>query len=259
MRNLKILSDYKIIEHRFGREFDKLRIYPLGDVHVGSSEFDEKEFEKWIRMVKNDEYAKVVIVGDLLDNALRNSKTNIFEATKTPFEQELYLVEKLTPIKDKILGAVRGNHEYRSTDANGTCHIYNIMRELGINDLYRENMGFIRLVFGKNGGSSQHTYRICLFHGGSENRVRQFSYSLDNVDLVVSGHTHRPSSNFPSKIRFPMVKDEVYLETFAQITVPSYAKFGGYAMRGLYLPQGLKTPVAELKGIVEKGVKIEWI
>ena len=67
-----------------------------------------------------------------------------------PFQQKKWLVEQFEPLKDKkILGANQGNHEYRTTIETGECPLYDVMNKLDIEDLYRQNMAFLKVNLGK--------------------------------------------------------------------------------------------------------------
>ena len=70
------------------KEWNTIRVYALGDVHVGAPNFDERAIEKKIDIIKKDKYAAVVLCGDLADYGLRNSKTNIYQATMSVREQQ---------------------------------------------------------------------------------------------------------------------------------------------------------------------------
>ena len=48
-------------------------LYPVGDLHFGSAQFDEKAWQDYKKRILNDERGYVVLVGDLLENATRYS------------------------------------------------------------------------------------------------------------------------------------------------------------------------------------------
>lgn len=70
-------NDLDVIIKKYSREQDILRVYAIGDVHVGSREFNEAAIKKKIDIIKNDPYAALCICGDLGDYGLKNSKTNV--------------------------------------------------------------------------------------------------------------------------------------------------------------------------------------
>jgi len=133
-----MLDDFKMIKVRY-EQADQLTLYPIGDVHIGSAEFNEKLFREWAKMVENDPNGAVAIVGDMMDVGLKNSKTNVYEQKLTPREQKELCYELLKPVKDKILAGCSGNHEARSVREVGTNPLYDVFCRLGIEDRYREN------------------------------------------------------------------------------------------------------------------------
>lgn len=105
--------------HKLSGDLDYINIYPIGDLHIGSPQFDVKVWNKWKNMVLNDPNGYVVIIGDMMDNGLEKSKTNTFEATIQPFQQKKWLTDEFRPLKTRILGGNQGNHEYRTTIETG--------------------------------------------------------------------------------------------------------------------------------------------
>lgn len=256
---INIKSDFQMIVHKFPRETEGVHIYPLGDLHIGSRELDMELFRKWRRTVLADPVGYVVLIGDMIDNGLRNSKTNVYEATMSPWEQKETLAEELRPLKDRILGAIRGNHEERSVRESDDCPMYDVMARLGLEDLYREGAGFVKINLGEKNKERQWSYTLVLAHGASKSKVDKFNYSIDGMDVMISGHTHQPSSNFPAKIVVDNHNEQVRLVGFVNVVVPSFARMGGYALKGMYMPQDSgKFPVLMLSG-TEKEVNVLWM
>lgn len=255
---IKIKKDFDMIVSKLSEDIECVNIYPLGDVHIGSAEFSQGLFDKWMKMVSDDVNGYVVIIGDMIDNGLKNSKTNVYEATMRPRDQKEWLRKALSPIKHKILGACRGNHEIRSTLESDDCPLYDVMSKLDLEDLYRENMAFLKVNLGYRNRDRQFSYTIVLAHGGSKAKTSKFGYAIDGMDILVTGHTHSPESNFPTKVIMDTKNEVVKLQDYAHIVVPSFAEFGGYALRGMYMPQSNKFPIIRLDG-EKKGVEIKWV
>lgn len=254
-----MLDDFVLIKHKLSEELPYINVYPIGDLHIGSGNFNEKSYKRWKEHVINDPYGKVVIVGDMIDNALKTSKTNSFEATMSPFEQKLWLKDELEEIKDKILGATQGNHEYRSNIVADVCPLYDVMAKLDLEDLYRPNMAFLKINLGRRNADRQCSYTIVLAHGASKNKTKNFIYSIDGMDIFVNGHIHEPNSGFPSKIVIDSKNEVVTMRDFTHVVVPSFQGLGGYVLRGMYMPQSSeKFPILRLDGQV-KEVSVQWI
>lgn len=253
-----ISDDFDLIKKKFSEDTMEIRIYPLGDTQVGSKNFDEKLFFAWRDMVEADPYGYSVLVGDMVNNGTKTSKSNTYAESMRPREQKAWLKTELYPIRHKILGAVRGNHEERSVNETDDCPLYDIMCKLDIEDLYRENLCFLNLSLGKKANGKQANYNIVLAHGASRNKTENFSYTIDGMDVFVTGHIHRPASTFPAKLVIDPQNSCIRRVGFTNVVVPSFDRFGGYTASGLYMPQdSTKVPVVMLSGH-EKEVNVLW-
>ena len=230
--------DFKVVTHSLPSTDEFINIYPLGDVHIGSSEFNMDKFEDWIRRVRADDNGYVVIIGDLMDIATRSSKTNLWEEEMTPLQQKQYLTEMLYPIRHKILGVVPGNHERRMMYDAGVNPLYDVCCKLNIEHLYRENACFIKLGVGssKKNPDRQVQYGLALVHGATQNRHDNFCNSIDGVDVIFSGHDHKARHVPRGKIRFNLNVGTVQFVPYQEVVVLPFQETGGYSLRGEYLP-----------------------
>jgi len=232
-----VLSDFTLIQSNF-EDLDYLNIYPLGDVHIGSKEFDLELFNQWIETVKNDPNGVVVIIGDMMNMGLRNSKSNVYEENLSPMEQKELCYELLLPIADKIIGGCSGNHEYRAVKEVGMNPLYDVFCRLRIEDRYRENACFIKLTVGKQ-GKNPNTYGVVLTHGSSKSKDEKWTYSVDGCDCFISGHTHLGTHQPLGKIRMDLTHNKVKTVGYQHIVVLPFQRYGGYATRGKYMPNHL--------------------
>jgi predicted phosphodiesterase len=232
-----LLSDFQLITHKFD-ESKGLNIYPLGDVHIGSKECDLDLLKKWVEMVKNDPNGAVVIIGDVMNMGLRNSKSNVYEEVLNPMEQKELCYELLSPIADKILAGCSGNHEYRSVKEVGTNPLYDVFCRLRIEDRYRENACFLKVTVGKS-GKNPNTYGVVLTHGKSKKKDLDWTYSVDGCDLFISGHTHLGTHQPCGKIRMDLTHEKVKVVGYQHVVVMPFQSYGGYAIRGMYTPNSL--------------------
>ena len=206
-----------------------------------------------------DEYGKVVIVGDMIDNGLKTSRTNSYEATMQPFQQKQWLTNALRPIKDKIIGAVTGNHEIRSGVMADVYPLYDVLAKLDLEHLYRMNMAFLKINLGTRTTDRQCSYTMVLAHGGSKTKTEKFGYMVDGMDIFVTGHIHQPKSAFQSKIVIDSKNETVSMKDFIHVTIPSFQALGGYALRGLYMGQSSNVfPILRLDGET-KAITTTWI
>ena len=106
-----MLNDFVMVTHEFDHP---ISIFPISDVHFGALEHKEKEWLAFCEMIQNTPNAYVILGGDLINNNIRSSVGSPWDDTIRPREQKKRMVELLTPIKDRILCCVTGNHEARS-------------------------------------------------------------------------------------------------------------------------------------------------
>lgn len=232
-----MLDDFQLITAEY-KDFKHLNVYPLGDVHIGSKEFNLELFNQWIEVVKNDPNGVVMIVGDIMNMGLRNSKSNVYEERLSPMEQKELCYELLNPIADKIIAGCPGNHEYRSVKEVGTNPLYDVFCRMRIEDKYRENACFVKLTVGKC-GKNPNTYGIVLTHGSSKNKDEKWTYGVDGCDVFISGHTHDALHKPLGKIRMDLSHNKVKTVGYQHIVVIPFQNYGGYAVRGKYMPNHL--------------------
>ena len=232
-----MLDDFILIDSKF-EDYTHLNVYPIGDVHIGSKEFDYDLFLQWRSIVENDPNGAVVIIGDMMNMGLRNSKSNVYEEKLSPLEQKELCYELLKPIRHKILGGCSGNHEYRSNKEVGSNPLYDVFCRLGIEDRYRENICFTKLTVGKQ-GKNPNTYAVVLTHGSSKNKDEKWTYSVDGCDCFISGHTHLGTHQPLAKIRMDLTHNKVKTVDYQHIVVVPFQRYGGYAIRGKYMPTSI--------------------
>lgn len=252
-----MLSDFEIITHHFPENRDIL-LFPISDVHLGASEHMEKEWADFCRQIEETPNAYIVLGGDLINNATRNSVSNVFEETMRPREQKKVIAEMLTPIRDRILCAVSGNHERRSGKDADDDPTYDIMCKLDIEHLYRENMAFVKIRIGKKDGDGMKnpTYMLTVTHGagggiltgGAVNRNERFGYVIDGMDCLIVGHTHKPFVTQPSKIKIDPFNNKVDIKPFKVVSSSSWLNYGGYAAQKMLLPSSHAPQVITLCG-----------
>lgn len=229
-----MLNDLEIITKRYGQDIKILRVYAIGDVHVGSREFNERAVKKKIEIVKNDPWGVLSLCGDLGDYGLKNSKTNVYQEVLTPREQQDYIYELFLPVAHKIIAAVPGNHEDRLVREVGICPLYDLCVLWGIPDVYRENMAITRLIFGKMKGSQQNTFVLLTTHGSTRNKHSKFISHFDGVDACISGHTHTPSYTPHGRIKVYGHGSRAVHVPYKEIVVDANLDVGGYGIKKEY-------------------------
>lgn len=246
-----MLGDFELITHELRGGHD-ITIIPVSDVHLGAAECMEKEFVEFIDRVRQTENVYLTLGGDLLNNATKSSVSNIYDEVYRPSTAKRMMANILEPVRDRILCAVGGNHERRSSKDVDDDITYDIMAKLDIENLYRENVAFLKIQMGRetdgNGnrsrGKLRPTYCIAVTHGSGGgvltgagvNRNERFGYALDNVDALIVGHTHKPYTTQPGKVYVDLNNNKVSVKPFKVISSTSWLSFGGYAAQKMLLP-----------------------
>ena len=244
-------SDFELIQHQFYGGHD-IKIYPLFDLHFGAEECMEEQIEAFVDFIAGQDNAYVVIGGDLCDNGVKNSITNVYRQKYMPGEQKRRVANLLEPIRGRILCGVPGNHEHRSERETDTYVMYDIMSKLDLEDLYRENIAFVKIQMGlpetENGsarrGDRRPTYVLVVTHGSgggiytgaAVNRNERFGYVIDGMDALIVGHVHKPFTSQPGKIYIDRQNNQVSVKPFKVISATSWLEYGGYAVRKMLLP-----------------------
>lgn len=229
----------------------QLTIIPLADAHYGSKEFNETRWTNTLKRIQDDPHCFCVLVGDLIDNGLKNSLTNVYDATASPLEQKEWLRNELKPLAPKILAAVGGNHERRTAREVDQDPLYDVMLHLGIEDKYRPNICFmqVRLVYdtakAKNKQRCEWSFAITHGNGGgqyigsSANKVQNFGMAIEGIDCLITGHTHKPLTFPAAKLVFG--HGAVLRRQFVVAVASSFLDYGGYPVQKLMTPTAQTT------------------
>jgi len=166
-------------------------LLPLSDVHIGAPTCDYAKAKRTVQWALDND-AWVMLLGDIVENATRNSVgSGNYEQIMSPQEQQDKAVELLRPLADRglILGAVIGNHEWRTANESGINITKNICDILGIR--YLGFSIFAYLTVGKI------NYKIFAMHGasggttltGKINAVQRLAHHRD-ADIFLMAHVH---------------------------------------------------------------------
>lgn len=236
-------------------------VYPLGDMHIGSREFMEKECIEFINRIKDMPNAYVMIIGDCIDNGLKDSVTSVYTQTMMPAEQKDYLYNLLNPIKDKIICGVGGNHERRSVKNADNDPLYDVFCRMDIANRYRPTTAFPILRVNGAAQNVKSTYRPtyigCVTHGSgnggkyigsSANNISAYGNIIDGIDFIVMGHTHKPVV-FPSaKLMVDARNKQIIQKQFTCVIATSWLRYGGYPLEKMLPPAAHKITEMQFSG-----------
>lgn len=244
-----MLNDFEMIIHEFNHP---ISIFPISDVHYGALGHLEKEWLDFCKMVERTDNTFLILGGDMINNNTRSSVGSPWDDTVRPREQKKRMVEMLSPIKDRILCSVPGNHEARSWKDADDDPTYDIMCKLDLEDLYRQDTAFMKVSLGhrKNDNTPIQSYTFAVNHGsgggGSTgaaiNKAEGFSRTIDGLDCFVVGHTHKGAATKPAKIVIDRKNNKVTLVPYNVVSMVSWMNYGGYALRSMMLPSQVADP-----------------
>jgi UDP-2,3-diacylglucosamine pyrophosphatase LpxH len=237
------LSDNIPIIAKLPRDKDYIDIYFIHDVHYGSELFNDKKWDTLKDIILADENAYVCFVGDMMENAIPNSKSDMFTQKRSPAEQKEWVTQQFKDFAHKTLAVVSGNHESnRTTKVSGLYPLYDCCLIAGIGDKYRDTIAFIDVGVGISCktpkkqvhyfGQIQHKAKDTANYGTSD-----FS---DGIDWFAFGHDHKPSDRPRAKMVFDQHNKVIYKRNIENINCGSFCNFGGYGAKGAYRPQSDK-------------------
>lgn len=264
-----MLNDFEMISHKFDN--DEITIIPVSDVHFGALEHAKQEWEQFCKYIAETPNVYLILGGDLINNSVRSSVANPFDELYRPREQKTRMVEYLTPIKDRVLCSVSGNHERRSMKDDDIDLTYDIMAKLDIEHLYRENMAFVKVGLGQRmeKASRAETNFIFgvthgagggIFTGATVNRNERFGNIIEGLDCLIVGHTHKGTVSKPSKIVVDRKNEKISVKSYTVVSSVSWLNYGGYAMQKMLLPSKVADPQRIIIGgnRNEKKLEIRW-
>ena len=246
----------KVIARQYAQDLPYLTLYPISDVHWGAGECMEQEFRAYLKRIEADPFAAVLLAGDLINNGLKSSVTNVYEEKYTPHQQKKDMIALLEPIRDKIVAGVTGNHEYRTTKETSTDVMEDIFDRLGISDRYAGDAGCIKISLGRRKNGKPVTYMIYLCHGSGGGALlgsglsRQDGYhmAIEGVDISITGHTHRPTKTPSARLVLDPRNNKVLKSNTLIFVCTAWLDYAGYPERGQLKPTAFYPDTIRLDG-----------
>jgi predicted phosphodiesterase len=249
----------KLVTHDFPEDLEHLYILAIGDFHLGDRLFNEERLQDFLDWaIKEDAY--LILGGDLINNALKDSISDCYTQTISPSEQLERATDIFRPFKERILGAVAGNHEFRSIrncnfDPAGEL-VYRLGGQELAKKIYDPDGIAIIIRIGKSGHShGKIIYTLYVTHGvGSGKRVGGRANNLDDmsnivdVDIYINFHTHQEIAFNYDYFRIDETHNKLSLVKKSYVKGGSFLDWGGYAERKGYKPGHVGAPRIRLNG-----------
>lgn len=167
-----------------------LTIIPIGDIHIGSEEFNQDFFEYSLTRIEEiPGEVLIYLMGDLLEVATKKLANSAFRATMTVNKQLDTIIDYLRPYKKSIRFCCIGNHEIRlSKDYD--FNILKLVAEALECPYGHQNIDTINInnqpfsIYTAHGaGSSKY------FYTAESKMIRDTQHIT--ADLYLHGHNHR--------------------------------------------------------------------
>lgn len=220
-----------------------LRIYVLSDLHIGDSNCDIDKIKRVVDFIKNDPDMYVICLGDILNTALKNSKSDIYSEQMNIADSQKLAVQILSPIKEKILAMVSGNHENRVWRETGLDLSLWLAEKLNCEDKYRLGGLALTIDFGKTPKNRPFRLKIFGQHGSRGGRklggplsaVEEMDGIISNADIYIMGHTHQSVQGGKAVYSFN-VQGNIEKQYKYYFNAPAFLKYGGYGYEKGYKP-----------------------
>lgn len=246
----------KAVTKELPKHVKQVEIRVFSDWHIGDQNCDMKLINGQIKEVSERDNVFVILNGDLMNNATKTSISDTYSETHSPMEQVKLAVSLLTPIKDKILSIVTGNHDIRTYRKEGIDIMQFVAIELGIENLYSMEGNILFVRFGLD---SHHNRKLCytIYHthgtgGGRKEGAKAIRLadmaSVIDADIYIHSHTHLPMIMKQGFFRVDR-RNSTYSNT-EKLFVNSAASinYGGYGQMGEFKPPAIKSPIIFLDG-----------
>jgi predicted phosphodiesterase len=265
----KQVEGIKVIQVELPSSLEEIELIPIGDVHVGEEMFDKKMLDNVIKYILDKPNRYVVLIGDLMDMALRMSVSDSYGATLSPAKQVEHCAKMFSPIKDRILAMTTGNHEFRTYKHTGIDVSRYLALEMGVVDRYSDNSFVLFVKVGESHTSrpsktKKQVYSIFVQHGsgggrknGSKlNRLNDTDEIVADADLYISGHTHTPIGNIMSTFKTDTQNLTITRHNKHYLLSNSYLSFGGYGLTYGYSPSAKQIGRAILNTKGKKNIEV---
>lgn len=263
------VTQIPIVTHILSSEFDAVYIVPLSDMQIGSPDFYEELFVDYRDWILERPNAFVLLPGDAFEQpVLGNRSSNFWDMHLTPADAKKKARQLLRPLAEqgRILGAVSGNHEYRSRLLVDADPLEDTLRELGCvvegkGAIYDKEALVIRIAFGSNSRNrpdSKFVYNIYMTHGwggarrtGAHlNKTEELASVVTNADVYIIGHEHTLYDGRWDSARIPQQLNATECTVSRQVFVGggTFCRYSGFQKRVQRRLPNLGSPRIRLEG-----------
>ncbi len=169
-------------------EYNTAVLVFIGDWHIGTVDFDIDGAINVLNYVLQTPNALLFCLGDMMNTAILNSVSDIFEDIAYPREQWEVFVSLLKQVKDKLVVVHTGNHERRVKKNTGLDPVEEATKAMDAEDAYAPYFAdtYIKL----KQGNKPFAFPVVTHHGDSGNPENNSSVNQGSM-INGMGHTHQ--------------------------------------------------------------------
>ena len=221
----------------------------IADLHIGDPLVQMAAVKQRIDYALQHDGCYVILNGDLINNAVKSSISDIYAEIHSPQQAIDRAVEILKPLAqaNKILVVTDGNHERRTYKTDGISPTRIIADRLGITNCLADTSACLHLTVGKQ------VYTVYCTHGSGGGRmISGKMLKLDRLgeivdaDVYVMSHVHQPGAYRRGYYRVRGGKS-ILIEKLFVITAATLG-YGGYADTAGMQPAATTNPIITLSG-----------
>lgn len=234
-----MFDDRKPIIFNCPPELNEIEIYPIHDIHYGNNMFNHEKWNKLKSEILEQPNRYCVIAGDMMENAVPGSKSDVFYQTDPPAVQQEWVCEQLSDLKERIIGIIPGNHETnRSTKLCGIFPLYDCAVIAGLKSAYRQNFAVIDIGVGTGGHEKgrQQRYVGYVCHKAKDNKNYHSSDYIEGIDFFIFGHDHDSKDHARSRLYYDPRNHSISVRNVEVINNGSFLRYGDYAATSAYRP-----------------------
>lgn len=251
--------------------FPVVYVVALADTHEGAAEADHEVSDGYIEWIRERENARTILNGDMMNCAWKDSTPELYEDLVTPDQSYEALIERLEPIKDKILMITRGGHEYsifKKVGHDYMAMLAHALRPDGVKETdhsqdipYRPYGGMVGLRMAYKGnpknairvfyGWATHGWGGARTIGAKVKKVEELAWAVD-ADFYILSHDHTQNVHRFEQLSPPIhtvTGESQYVVSRRKILINTggFIKYSGYARGKGLLPSDIGTPRLRLE------------
>ena len=242
-------------------KFDTAVLVYISDLHIGTFDLDINWLIEVTNYVLNTPNAKVLLLGDLLNTAILNAVSNMYEDIAYPQEQWQIAVDLFSALSEqnKIIAICAGNHERRVYKQTGIETLRQFAHAIDAEGVYAPYYANIDLVLKcADSPNGKFTIPIVAHHGDGVGNISGVK-KLQDIDsgsyINTVGHLHREQLLVRGMPYYDPVTGRKYKKAVLDVVLPSAG--GGYYAKEKMLQVNYKSPYLALEVTAVKNPRFE--